>query len=285
MKKILVPLSGRDSDNIALETALSIARRFGSHIEVLHVRPDAERTLPYIGETVSGPLIEEIIDKLDADADSAAKGADEAFEAWRGKAGIAAATAPGNDGPTCEFVACHGGRDAMIAARARTADLTIFRAPGANDTPGAYADVEAALMASGRPLMLAPDKLDEALASKVVVAWNDSVESARAVAAAMPFIEGADAVTVIAVREDKDAQVDLDGIRNHLAWHGVEATTDVVDAKDRIVGDVLMERAARHKGALLVMGGYTHSRLREQVFGGVTQDILELSEVPVLMVH
>ena len=46
-----------------------------------------------------------------------------------------------------------------------------------------------------------------------------------------------------------------------------------------------MERAARHKGALLVMGGYTHSRLREQVFGGVTQDILELSEVPVLMVH
>ncbi|MGB0554704.1 MAG: hypothetical protein ACPGQV_19390 [Alphaproteobacteria bacterium] len=33
------------------------------------------------------------------------------------------------------------------------------------------------------------------------------------------------------------------------------------------------------------MGAYSHSRLREQVLGGVTQDILHYTEVPLLLVH
>jgi nucleotide-binding universal stress UspA family protein len=43
--------------------------------------------------------------------------------------------------------------------------------------------------------------------------------------------------------------------------------------------------AAHDKAALLVMGGYGHSRLRERVFGGFTQRILRGAEIPVLMAH
>jgi nucleotide-binding universal stress UspA family protein len=36
---------------------------------------------------------------------------------------------------------------------------------------------------------------------------------------------------------------------------------------------------------MLVMGGYTHSRLREYVLGGTTKNLLEHMTVPVLMSH
>ena len=36
---------------------------------------------------------------------------------------------------------------------------------------------------------------------------------------------------------------------------------------------------------LLVMGGYSHSRLRETVFGGFTRRVLKAAELPVLIAH
>jgi nucleotide-binding universal stress UspA family protein len=44
--------------------------------------------------------------------------------------------------------------------------------------------------------------------------------------------------------------------------------------------------AAAESGALLVMGGYGHSRLRQWIFGGFTQHVLQTAAaVPVLIVH
>jgi hypothetical protein len=43
---------------------------------------------------------------------------------------------------------------------------------------------------------------------------------------------------------------------------------------------------AQELGAdLLVKGAYTQSRLRQMIFGGPTQHILEHAELPVLMAH
>ncbi|HZX71811.1 MAG TPA: universal stress protein [Rhodanobacter sp.] len=36
---------------------------------------------------------------------------------------------------------------------------------------------------------------------------------------------------------------------------------------------------------LLVMGAYSHSRLRERVLGGATRDVLTHAQIPVLMHH
>ena len=47
---------------------------------------------------------------------------------------------------------------------------------------------------------------------------------------------------------------------------------------------MLLSVAAEHK-ALLVMGGYGRSRLREWIFGGFTLHVLRGAEVPVLMAH
>ena len=47
-----------------------------------------------------------------------------------------------------------------------------------------------------------------------------------------------------------------------------------------------MLAAASELGAgLLVMGGYGHSRVRELVFGGVTEHVIRGAKLPVLMAH
>ncbi len=67
--------------------------------------------------------------------------------------------------------------------------------------------------------------------------------------------------------------------------HGAVADTSVIDAGTEEISNILIQHTRRHDGALLVMKANSHSRLREQVLGGVTQDILDYTEVPVLLVH
>ena len=43
--------------------------------------------------------------------------------------------------------------------------------------------------------------------------------------------------------------------------------------------------AALEDQALIVMGAYGRSRLREWIFGGFTRHVLRGAEVPVLMMH
>ena len=36
---------------------------------------------------------------------------------------------------------------------------------------------------------------------------------------------------------------------------------------------------------MIVMGAYSHSRLRERIFGGVTRSFIEEADLPILMAH
>lgn len=285
IKSILVPLTGLDADRHALDAAAKLARRWDAHIDALHIRADGNAALPFLGDTASGALIEEIIDRIEKDASERAKKARADFGRWREGAKIADRESPKGDGPSCAFIDASGGRDTLLGEYGRCADITVFHSASARDNTSVAADIETVLMSSGRPLLLVPTEVAADFGAKAVVAWNDSVESANAVAAAMPLLLRADSVTVVAVAEEDNEATDLSGMERYLAWHGIKATAAVIEAGERPISEVLMERARRQEGAILVMGAYTHSRFREQVLGGVTQDVLDFAEVPVLMIH
>ena len=102
----------------------------------------------------------------------------------------------------------------------------------------------------------------------------------------MPMLQNADSVTVAAVLQDNDAPPDLSLGSVPSSAH-MEPMSERPQSTQtaRRSDDVLVEHARRHAGTILVMGAYSHSRLREQVLGGVTQDILDFTEVPVMLVH
>lgn len=144
------------------------------------------------------------------------------------------------------------------------------------------------LFNSGGPMLMVPyihkGPLD---ARHVGIAWDGSRLAARAVRDALPFLTAAQAVTVIAVNEERDdmGERSSDEVVSHLARRGIEARVERLTADRGNVHDAILSIAADSNIGLLVMGGYGHSRLQERILGGVTRGMFESMTVPVLMSH
>lgn len=286
IKVILAPLYGVSADQAALDAALTVAQRFAAHVGALHVRADPRTMIPYIGEGMSGALIEEMIASAEQQADERARSVRQTFDTWRDKAGLPLKEAPTADGPSCGWTETVGRPDTAIARYGRVADLVVVSRPeGENAVTAVTEGLEAALLESGRPLLAAPRAGKTGIGAKVAVAWNGGAEASRAVAAALPFLKTAKAATIVTVGESCPPEADASALAGYFAHHGIKAdimTPEVESGKS--VGETLIIGANAAGADLMVMGAYTHSRLRELVFGGVTREVLA-ADLAVLMAH
>ena len=114
---------------------------------------------------------------------------------------------------------------------------------------------------------------------------NGSSEAARAIGAGLPFLRAAESVSVLVVPEGARSGAPVGDVIDYLACHGVDASARPIDASEAKIGGALMEAASAAGIDMLVMGAYTHSRLRHLIFGGATSAILQHADFPVLMQH
>ncbi|MBL4719701.1 MAG: universal stress protein [Alphaproteobacteria bacterium] len=280
IKSILAPLTGAKPEKPVLNTALAIAKRFDAHIDVLHIRTDPRDAIPYLGEGISGAMIAEIMDRADTEIAEIQSKAHQDFESWRSDAGLPLSQSPGG-GASCSWQIVTGAADQTTAIGGRYCDLVVV--PGFDDSAENELQFEATVMECGRALVLAPPNSPKSLGDRIVIAWDGSAESARAVSAALPFLVTAKSVSIVTISESGKTDVDLKALARYLSWHGVDAETKTVDPGDQSIGEAIM--SATGDADLLVMGAYSHSRLRELVFGGATRHVMETAELPVLMAH
>jgi nucleotide-binding universal stress UspA family protein len=177
-----------------------------------------------------------------------------------------------------------------VVAAARRADLVVLaqRDHSWRDSPHLDVDV-AVILGSGRPVLVVPnDGLASASTRRVLVAWSDTRESSRAVFDALPLLQHADDVKVVAIRGEQpnteQNELDVD-ICSNLVRHNVRCKTTEQIATHADVGRALTQQAIAHRADLLVMGCYGHSRLREFVLGGASRHQLQHMMIPVLMSH
>ena len=119
----------------------------------------------------------------------------------------------------------------------------------------------------------------------MVVSWNASTETARAVAFAMPFLRRAERVVVLAVEGVMVPGPSAAEAARHLQLNGISAETREAAINGRGGGEAILAEAAALGADLLVKGAYTNSRLRQMIFGGATSKILAEAELPVFMAH
>lgn len=117
-----------------------------------------------------------------------------------------------------------------------------------------------------------------------VIAWNGSVEAANAIRQSIGLIRMASKVCVIRITEDKEAAFPDTKVVEYLSRHGVHAQLDTRTARHEFAQD-LIEYAAIAGASYIVMGGYSHSRAGEFLFGGVTRSLLGEFPISLVIAH
>lgn len=285
IKTILVPLTDTTAESGTLGTAFTLAKTFKAHVDVLHLCTDPTVSIFNMGDETYAPSLELVV-KAEEKALQMAARIRKGFDAAAAKARLEIVDRPSaQTKATASYGEETGLNDYWIETRGRVSDLIVVRRPRNSADVTARTIAECAMMGTGRMVLLSPASAPDKVGSSVAIAWNGSVEASRAVTAAMPILKRARTVTAISVVEDGARDHNLDGLVKYLRRQGIRAKANAIKSRGGDTGKAVTAAAARAKADLLVMGAYTHSRVREMIFGGVTNHILGSCRIPVLLVH
>ena len=269
---ILVHIDNNEASSKCLRAAITLAEQHSSSLTGLYIIPDM--TMPFYGEM---PIPLELLE--------AQKQETEALEA-KAKAKFEAAVA--RFSISSQWQSVTGAAEYRVAEYARFTDLVILRQALDEDYLSENSGLAArVVLRCTRPVLLIPDTgFAKPIGKRILVAWNSSREAVRAVNDALPLLQKASHVEVLAVAPDRgEGDLPTADMCLHLARHGVKAEGEHIVADDLTAGESLLAHAQTMNMDLIVMGGYGHSRLRETVFGGATRHLLKNMTVPVLMSH
>lgn len=186
----------------------------------------------------------------------------------------------------CEAVAL----DEAVAESAALSDF-VFLDPALSETePLLEAPLRGVLFQSPVGVVLNSGEIDPVLTAKhPFVAWDKSQPAIRAVHRALPILQAAETVTVAVF--DPEAQNDSNGenpgtdVATWLTRHGCNVTVQQYPSGGKEIGKCIQDKAVETGADLIVMGAYSHSRIREQLLGGTTQALVEQTKHRVFLAH
>jgi nucleotide-binding universal stress UspA family protein len=281
---ILTYIDGYGSAENAAEAAFHLAIRHNAHVEGLFFRADAEefiKNVPHFGNPSAYDQFAETYDRNTMQAETRAT---EAFAQVRDKFAVSEGDAASSTvRPTAHWSVGSGQPEQIVCQLARVNDVCVIGrgSNGSKNSTGAV--IEAVLFDSGRPVLIAPPQPPKSVGSEIIITWNRSAMAARALNTAMPLFDKADRIRLIYVDTGAKAGPSVEAAATYVERHGFNVETETVRPHSGGVGSTLLHYA--QNADLLVMGSYSHSRLREVILGGVTRYVLANAEVPVLMVH
>ena len=277
LQYVLCPVTGGEEDGPALRAALKVAARFDAHVRALFVRSSVSAAIPYLGEGLTGTIVENIVAAASKASDDAMVAAKTHVDAALGGCGV--------DASKLSIRVTEGVVEDEVAAASRLADIVVYARDPADAGFPDRSLAEHTLLGARRPILIAPPGLFPSVGTRVSVLWDGGTAAASALMASLPFIRKAASVEIITMTADQDESEILEDVRDALSIRGLTAQMRTVDRQSSVDGAHLMMAALQTEPDLIVMGGYGHSRLRQLVLGGVTRHMLKHAPVPVLMAH
>jgi nucleotide-binding universal stress UspA family protein len=286
MRILLVPVSDRPESKTALKVAAGLAKRLDGNIVACHLRPhrDPDKGYKTTGLPLFGSPNREWLDELSKKStDSAARRAEKQFDAVLAEEGFTRRRRPRfdmqGDAIWLEKV---GVPDKVMAIEGPVTDMTIVTRPVAKSRV-ARLFLLAALMRTGRPVLILPPAQTKAPGKRIAIAWNQSPEVARVVSACMPLMQSAEEVTIISCGLENRLGPKASKLQAYLKSYGVKASITISKGKNEEAE--LLAAYKKSKSDLLLMGAYSRPRFREIVFGGMTQYMLSKAKIPIIMQH
>jgi nucleotide-binding universal stress UspA family protein len=282
IRTILVPLTAELSSEPPLNAALLVAKRLNSHIRVLFIQPSPETAWAYVPDViVAAGVTRELIERETLEAAAAAN---DRFVDWRNRNNVSAAAGVRLDSCFASWSEQFGEVETVVAHFGRVSDLIVVERPSSASVHGQRC-FDAAVFESGRPTLVIGEKLPFDITEHVMIAWNGSLQASRAVLGAMPLLHLASRVSIFAAPQYESEGVDAANLAEALSWHGIRAHQIPGPRGGNSTGGALVSTAVEQQATMIVMGAYTHSRLRQSFLGGVTRHLLAHAPVPLLMSH
>lgn len=271
MKSILVHINPDEGQEARLQAALDVVRYFEGHLTCLQVSP--LETFAAIDPYGVSQLLSETAERVREFATEQQKTIEERLR---------------NEGIGWEWHSHLGDAARLLGDHSWLSDLVVVSSPGKNwkprfEAPPAAADVA---VRSRAPVLVVPDEsrgFD--CTGPMAIAWNGSPESCVAVRAALPMLHQASAVHVLTVAEADGFDFPSVEASAYLSRQGIESELHELEHGSAPISDLLLDAAKAQQAVCLVMGAFGHSRLRENIFGGVTRGMLQRATLPLLLSH
>ena len=277
VKTILLHVQNDKSLAARLETALSLARACEAHLSCLHVTPiEAYVAFDSFGGVF---VMNDVIKALDEEEQAVQAKIEKELR---------------NEDVSWDYEQVTGNVCGQLVSHAALADLVVTgREPHRADFAGPAIGIMGDLLYRTRtPLFIPGDKdVPEDPTGTVMIAWDGSYEAANAVRSSVGLLKLASNVQVVQI-VDEAKKESFPGTRllEYLSRHDIHAELSMIEAgvdirDDDVISATLMARAMAIKAGYILMGGYSHSRIGEYIFGGVTRTLLGGCPVPLLIAH
>ena len=286
MRVIFVPVADRPECASALNTAFTLGQTVGASVIGCHIRPHSDSPVALPSTLSLSRLTNEEAEWQAAskpkDAKTSGTAAKVLFTRFVERHGYALLRRPRAKSGAV-WMEKTGSPNKVIGIMGPVADLLVVSRPSTKGGTLARVFLSASLLKSSRPVLVLPQTERRTVGKRICIAWNQSVEAARAVAAAMPLLVQADHVCIVTCGPETQAGPKSGQLAAYLKYWGIKSEHVSTGGKDEP-----KEIVAAYKSTgsdLLVMGAYSRNPVSRAVFGGVTEYMLKRASIPILMLH
>lgn len=283
LRCILIPSTAADDCADRLTAAINLAQRLHAHVRLLFVRTDPRVTYAGLPDVIRASVVTR--QQIEEAGRQEAANSRAAFGRLCDAAGIR------SDGHFPDLQSTFGAWaeqvgeiEPLVSLAGRVSDLIVVNRPSTSIVASERI-FDAAVFSSGRPTLVVSDQVPDDLLRHVVIAWNGSLEAARLVGHAIDLLRGAGRVSVTTAATERSSETAGADLQNYLMWHGIRAHQLAASPDHFSAAEALLATAMRAEATMIMMGAYTHSRVRQFLLGGVTRHMLQHATIPLLMEH
>jgi len=275
MKIIFVPVNDRPECAIALKQAFYLGNHLKASVKGCHIRAHND-------SDISFPIGENFANDNELKHPEKNHSAKQLFVKLAENKNFKFIKKQKNK-PGALWLEKKGSPDKLFSIFGPVSDMIVVSRPIKKGKTLARQFMMSAILKSAKPVLILPQTETPEIGKTISIAWNQSPQAARAVAAAMPLLLLAKKVNIITSRPENKVGPKAKHLIDYLRSWNIKAKHLVSDGKND--AQALLNGYEKTKSDLLVMGGYSHNRFKQHIFGGVTKYMLTEANIPIFMLY